>query len=262
MNEDGCGDVVRRYEEVKGRVAAAAERSGRSPDRIYLVAVTKHASPSQVRTLHHAGHADFGESRMQHFVRLASQIDEYRGRQRDLHGDESLPESVRWHFIGHLQRNKVRRIMSTARLTHSIDSLRLAEEIQRTHVEEESPAEVLVQVNVAGERSKHGVAPAAAPHLVDQIRTMLGVRVRGLMCMAPRVEDPEEVRPVFKRAREIFDEIQRHSEGSFDLLSMGMSDDFEVAIECGANIVRVGTAIFGTPEEIAATAAAHGEEVG
>jgi len=257
---DGCGDVLRRYDEVKSRIAAAAERSGRAPERIYLVAVTKNASPSQVRTLHHAGHTDFGESRMQHFVRLASQIEEYRARQRDLHGDDTLPEAVRWHFIGHLQRNKARRVLASARLTHSIDSLRLAEEIQRAHVDEESPAEVLVQVNVSGERSKHGVAPAAAQHLVDQIHTMLGVRVRGLMCMAPKADNPEDARPVFSRAWELFEDIRRTAPSSFDLLSMGMSNDYEVAIECGANIVRVGTAIFGTAEENSAALAEPVEE--
>ncbi|MDP7030091.1 MAG: YggS family pyridoxal phosphate-dependent enzyme [Phycisphaerales bacterium] len=244
---DGCDGVGARYDSVKERIVSAAKRAGRDPARVYLIAVTKHATPAQVRILHRKGHADFGENRMQHFVRMASQIDEFRTRQRELHGDLDLPEAVRWHFIGHLQRNKVKRVVGAARLIHSVDSLKLAEEIQACHRDESPPIEVLVQVNVSGEKGKSGVAPAAAPHLVDQIRTMLGVNVRGLMCMAPFDEDPESSRPVFSRAKELFDDTRsRVGDEGFDLLSMGMSNDFEVAIECGANIVRVGTAIFGT----------------
>jgi pyridoxal phosphate enzyme (YggS family) len=243
---NGSEDVGVRYDEVKERVAAAATRSGRDPSNVYIVAVTKNATPAQVRILHRKGHSDFGESRMQHFVRMASQIDEFRARQRELHGDLDLPESLRWHFIGHLQRNKVRRVLGAARLVHSVDSLKLAEEIHACHRDDGPVAEILVQVNVSGERGKYGVAPAAASHLVDQVRTMVGVRVRGLMCMAPLGEDADDARPIFTRAWELFDEI-RHATGDsrFDLLSMGMSNDYEAAIECGANIVRIGTAIFG-----------------
>lgn len=253
---DTCTDVAERYEEVKERIRLAAERGGRDPKKIFLIAVTKNASPAEVRVLHRLGQVDFGESRMQHFVRMASQIDEFRSRQRELHGGRDIPESIRWHFIGHLQRNKVRRVLSTARLVHSIDSLKLAEEVHEVHSGEAPPSDVLIQVNVAGEKAKQGVAPAAAGHLVDQIRTMLGVRVRGLMCMAPYSEDAEITRPVFTRARELFDDIKKmHGGDGFELLSMGMSNDYEVAIECGANVVRVGTAIFGGPvveEEVAA----------
>jgi pyridoxal phosphate enzyme (YggS family) len=243
---NGAEDVGARYDEVKERIAAAASRSGRSPESIYLVAVTKNATPAQVRILHRKGHCDFGESRMQHFVRMASQIDDFRSRQRELHGNLDLPESIRWHFIGHLQRNKVRRVLGAARLVHSIDSLKLAEEVHAVHQGDAPAAEILVQVNVSSERGKFGVAPAAAGHLVDQVRTMLGVRVRGLMCMAPLSEDADAARPVFTRARELFDDIRKSTgDSTFDLLSMGMSNDYEAAIECGANVVRVGTAIFG-----------------
>jgi pyridoxal phosphate enzyme (YggS family) len=150
-------------------------------------------------------------------------------------------------MIGHLQRNKARKIVGQARLIHSVDSLRIAEEIQQCSVRLDEPVEVLVQVNVSGERQKYGVAPAAAAHLLEQIDTMIGIRARGLMCMAPMAEDPQTLRPVFERARELFEEIRRSGAAGerFDLLSMGMSSDFEVAIECGANLVRVGSAIFG-----------------
>jgi pyridoxal phosphate enzyme (YggS family) len=254
---DTCATVAERYELVKERIRQAAVRGGRDPDKVYLVAVTKNATPSEVRVLHRLGQIDFGESRMQHFVRMASQLDEFRDRQHELHGGLDIPDSIRWHFIGHLQRNKVRRVLQTARLVHSVDSLKLTEEIQGVHRDDDPPTEILIQVNIAGDRGKQGVAPAAASHLVDQVRTMLGVRIRGLMCMAPLSEDPEMVRPVFVRARELFDDIRHTSEGDgFDLLSMGMSNDYEVAVECGANVVRVGTALFGSRSESDAAEAA------
>ena len=247
---DTCAGVAERYELVKECIRRAAERGGRDPEKVFLVAVTKNATPTEVRVLHRMGQIDFGESRMQHFVRMASQLDEFRCRQRELHGGIDIPESIRWHFIGHLQRNKVRRVISTARLVHSVGSLKLAEEIQSTHRDDTPPIEILIQVNVSGEKGKQGVAPAAATHLVDQVRTMLGVRIRGLMCMAPFSTDPETSRPVFIRARELFDDIRRSGgREDFNLLSMGMSNDFEIAVECGANLVRVGTAIFGAPSE-------------
>jgi PLP dependent protein len=150
-------------------------------------------------------------------------------------------------MIGHLQRNKVRKIVGLARLIHSVDSLRLAEEIQLAATKVDEPIEVLVEVNTSGEKSKFGIAPAAARHLIDQIDTMMNIRVRGLMCMAPLVEDPEQARPTFERCRDLFEEIAKVAAVGerFNILSMGMSNDFEVAIECGANMVRIGSAIFG-----------------
>jgi pyridoxal phosphate enzyme (YggS family) len=186
---------------------------------------------------------------MQNLLQRAAQIDEFLQRQRQLRGPKAgdMPRTVRWHMIGHLQRNKVRKVVEMARLIHSVDSLRLAEEIQAAAIKLEAPIETLVQVNISGEKSKFGVAPAAARHLIDQMESMINVKVRGLMCMAPLMDDPEQVRPVFQRAKELFDDIVRTGEGGdrFDILSMGMSTDYEVAIECGANMVRVGSAIFG-----------------
>ena len=160
-------------------------------------------------------------------------------------------ERLRWHMIGHLQRNKARRVVDIVRLIQSVDSLRLAEELQVAAYRREEPVEVLIQVNTSGERAKYGIAPAAAAHLVEQIDTMMTLRPRGLMCMAPMADDPETVRPVFERCRELLEEIRSDGLGGdrFDILSMGMSNDFEVAIECGANLVRVGSAIFGPAAE-------------
>ena len=255
-------DTMRRYEEVRERLANAATRGGTDPDRVVLVAVTKYASIAQVRELIEAGHVDFGESRMQHFIQFAAQIEDFLDRHRELGGGQ-VPDAVRWHFIGHLQRNKVRKIIPLTRLIHSVDSLRLAEEIQNCPGERQGPSEILIQVNTAGEKGKFGIAPAAISHLIDQVDTMLNVRVRGLMCMAPAVEDPETLRPTFLRTRELFEEIRSSGAAgdSFDILSMGMSSDFEVAVECGANVVRVGSAIFGErTEETAVEAVATGDD--
>jgi pyridoxal phosphate enzyme (YggS family) len=243
--------LKQRYETVCGRIADAAARAGRRPESVVLTAVTKFASIDQIRELIELGQTDFAENRVQALTHRVAQIDEFLQRHRQLHSSRhiSLPGQLRWHMIGHLQRNKVRRVLDLVRLIHSVDSLRLAEEIQVAASRREEPVEVLVQVNVAGEKSKHGVAPAAAGHLVEQLDTMMSIRPRGLMCMAPLVEDPETVRPVFERCRELLEDIRSRGLGGpqFDILSMGMTNDFEVAVECGANVVRVGTAIFGPP---------------
>lgn len=250
-----------RFDAVRSRVAEAARRAGRRPDEILIVAVTKFAEPDQIRRLIELGHRDFGENRVQHLVQRASMIAEYLSRRRVLpHAHEAHapgpalgPGDVRWHMIGHLQRNKARKCMEFCRLVHSVDSLRLAEEIQQIALKREKPIDVLVQVNCSGEESKHGVHVPAAAHLAAQIETMVYVRVRGLMTMAPLIPDPAEARRVardcFARCRELFEEIRTTGvgEGQFNILSMGMSGDFEEAIAEGANLVRVGTAIFGEP---------------
>ncbi len=258
-----------RYERIKDRAAEAAIRSGRRPEDVIVVAVTKHAEPDQIRELIRLGHIDFGENRVQQLLQRAAMIDEWLGRHQAMpsaripagetlfserpRGGEpagSMPDRVRWHMIGHLQRNKVRKVLEVSRLIHSVDSLRLAEEIQQFVVKRDVEADVLVQVNVAGEEQKYGCAVPAAMHLAEQLDTMINVRVRGLMAIAPFTEDPEQTRPIFARARELFEEIRDSGlgEGAFNILSMGMSGDFEVAIEEGANIVRVGSSIFGERE--------------
>jgi hypothetical protein len=243
-----------RFQDIRDRIDAACDRSGRSKQSVILVAVTKHASMDQIRTLMEMGHADLGENRVQHLEQRAAQLDEFLKRHKQLGTPKSkgVPDQARWHMIGHLQRNKVRKVVNLVRLIHTVDSLRLAEEIQAAATRREEPIEVLVQVNVVGESQKHGVAPAAAHHLIEQMDTMLNVRPRGLMCMAPAVENPEDARNCFQQCHELFDDISKTGVAGdrFDILSMGMSDDFEVAVECGANIVRVGRAIFGEkPEE-------------
>ena len=253
------GTLRERLDSVKERIAAAATQAGRDPREIALVAVTKHASMDQIRELIGLGHVDLGENRVQQLMQRAAQVDEFLSRRRQLPesaGTGEHPSQARWHMVGRLQRNKVRKAVELSRLIHGVDSLRLAEEIQSVAVRREQPVEILIQVNVAGEAAKGGVAPAAARHLVDQIDTMVNVRPRGLMCMAPLDDggeaSPELARRTFDRCRELFDDIRAAGSGGerFDLLSMGMSGDFEIAIASGANLVRVGSSIFGaTPSE-------------
>jgi hypothetical protein len=244
-------DALRqRYDAVREGIAAAAERSGRRAEDVILVAVTRTASIDQIRQLVSWGHMDLGEDRVQPMAQHGAQLDEFLQRHREFpsarHGD--VPDQIRWHMIGHLQRNKARKIIERVRLVHSLDSLRLAEELQAIAASRlQSPLEILVQVNVGGGRQKAGIAPAAVAHLIDQLDTMFNLRARGLMCPSPGVEDPEDARPVFTRCRELFDDIRRAGIAGdrFDILSMGTSRDYETAIECGANVVRVGRAIFG-----------------
>jgi hypothetical protein len=238
--------IKERYDSVNERIASAANKVGRSASNIHLIAVTKHATVDEVRQLIDLGHSDFGENRLQHFTQLAVQIEEYVGRRKEL-GEPDLANSIRWHFIGHLQRNKCRRVLPLTRLIHTLDSLRLAEEIQEVAEKRNQVIEVLLQTNISRERQKTGIAPAAVGYLLEQLATMPHIKPRGMMCMAPAGEDPEESRPIFTRCQELFEEMKldKHSGDAFNILSMGMSNDFEIAIECGANIVRVGSALFG-----------------
>ena len=235
-----------RYESVRARIAAAARRGGRSPESVALVVVSKTASLEQVRELVGLGQVDFGENRVQQLVQRAAQIAEFLARRREL---QRTPCTVRWHMIGRLQRNKVKKAVEHSRLIHSVDSMRLAEEIESCATKREEPVDVLVEVNVSGEESKAGISPPAVRHIVAQIDTMVNVRPRGLMCMAPLKSSEAECRGIFERCRELLEDVRRSGAGGerFDLLSMGMSNDFELAVECGANLVRIGSAILGAP---------------
>lgn len=256
--DGGVADAIGlkdRYLAVKDRIARAAKKAGTHPSSIMLVAVTKFAEPDQIRDLIRLGHSDFGENKIQQLVQRAAIIDEWMTRQKTMHGGaqasgQASTTPVRWHMIGHLQRNKARKAVELCRLIHSVDSLRLAEELQQIAHRREKPIEVLVQVNCSGENSKFGCAIGAAVHLADQIETMVQVKVRGLMTMAPYSSNPEDSRSTFGRCRELYEDIVQSGAVSpqFNILSMGMSGDFEVAIQEGANLVRVGTALFGEPK--------------
>jgi len=246
--QDANGTTLKqRYNDVKSRIAAAAKRVGRRPEDVMLVVVSKSGTVEQIRELMQMGQVDFAENRVQQLLQRAAQIDEWRARHAELGG---TAPAIRWHMIGTMQRNKVKKAVEVTRLVQSVDSLRLAEELQVAAAKRETPVEVLVEVNVSGESSKHGVAPGAARHLVAQIETMVNVRARGLMCMAPLEGGPAAARPCFERCRELYEDIRQTGAGGehFNILSMGMSGDFEVAVECGANLVRVGGAVIGPPQ--------------
>ncbi|TVQ63815.1 MAG: YggS family pyridoxal phosphate-dependent enzyme [Phycisphaerales bacterium] len=247
-----------RYTEVKQRIDDALARSGRRGERVLTVAVTKYADPEQVRALVDMGHRDLGENRVQHLLQRVAMLDEHMARRRVLGrtlasretGGVGGDEPIRWHMIGHVQRNKAKKAVELCRLIHTVDSLRLAEDLHAIGAKQDRAIDVLVQVNVSGEESKSGCLLPAARALCEQIDTMVGLRVRGLMTMAPYSDNPEDARPHFARLRDLLEDVQKAGvgEGKCNLLSMGMSGDYEVAIEEGANIVRVGSALFGPRE--------------
>lgn len=233
-------DNLKRIEQ---RIALACQRVGRRPSSVTLVAVTKYASLDIIRTLVDIGIADLGESRVQEFTKRAAAVNEWL-RRRPL--DSGPPGRPRWHMVGHLQRNKVKALLPWADMIHSVDSLRLAEEIDLQSGKLERTTPILLQVNLTNDPSKGGIAVAATTHLAEQIDSLEHIELRGLMAMAPLTEDVQAVKSVFSRAREVFDEIvaQQLCGPAFRDLSLGMSQDFEYGIEAGATYVRIGSALF------------------
>ncbi|MBK7920821.1 MAG: YggS family pyridoxal phosphate-dependent enzyme [Veillonella sp.] len=215
---------------VQQRMADAMRRAGRV-DSALLVAVTKNHPVSAVEEVARLGVTHVGENRVQ----------EAKEKQLTYNG----PQLV-WHLIGHLQVNKVRQAVPMFDLIHSVDSRKLLEEIEKVAVKHDKVQDVLLQVNVAREESKSGLSVEEFPEVRDFASTLPHVRVRGLMCMAPFYDNPEDARPIFKVANALYENMKRfYPNGQIKYLSMGMTHDFEVALEEGANIVRVGTAIFG-----------------
>jgi pyridoxal phosphate enzyme (YggS family) len=200
----------------------------------------------QIREILQLGVGDLGESRVQVLTQRAAQINEFFQRQQG-RSDMVLPPRLRWHMIGHLQRNKVKYVLGIVDLIHSVDSLRLAEELDAQAGKHGRKVPVLLQVNASGESTKFGVAVGAAIHLAEQITTMKNLQLVGLMTMAPLTADASVARQTFARTREIFEEMRWQKIGgtAFRHLSMGMSNDFEQAILEGATMVRIGTALFG-----------------
>ncbi|MEM9082677.1 MAG: YggS family pyridoxal phosphate-dependent enzyme [Planctomycetota bacterium] len=256
------GTLETRYEEVMQRVREAAERSGRTAESILTVAVGKYAELEDIRTLIAMGHRDFGESRVQQLVHRAVMIEEQIDREHRMprvtaegagisKQDPLLSgDDLRWHMIGRLQRNKAKKLIGVARLVHAVDSLKLADELQQYAIKKDIETDVLVQINSTDEADKGGVAMPAAPHLAQQIDDMFPLRIRGYMTMGPTSRDRAQTQDAFERTADLFRETAKTGlgDGHFNILSMGMSGDYEMAIEAGANIVRVGSAIFGERE--------------
>lgn len=229
MNQP-TSEIALNYLDVKRRVEEAAIKSGRAKDAVTLIAVSKTKPVSDIKQAVEAGAFRLGENKVQEIM------EKY----------DSFPD-VEWHLIGHLQTNKVKYIIDKVKLIHSVDSLRLAQEISKRAKQHGTTMDILVEVNIGGEESKSGVAPEEAEELCLDIAKLENISVKGLMTVAPIVENSEDARVYFRKMNKLFVDIRDKSYDNIDMeyLSMGMTNDFEVAIEEGANLVRVGTAIFG-----------------
>ena len=217
--------------DVEAKIVKACENSGRQRDDVTLIAVSKTKPVETLKEAYDLGVRVFGENKVQELT------DKY----------EALPKDIQWHMIGHLQRNKVKYIIDKVALIHSVDSIRLAETIEKEAAKHNITANILIEVNVAKEESKFGLMPEELPAFVEHISKFSHIRVKGLMTIAPFVENPEENRPVFAHLRKLSVDIAKKNIDNItmSILSMGMTNDYQVAIEEGATMVRVGTGIFG-----------------
>ncbi|MBD5445078.1 MAG: YggS family pyridoxal phosphate-dependent enzyme [Lachnospiraceae bacterium] len=223
--------IQENIKHVEGKIAAACTKSGRNPEDVTLIAVSKTKPISMIKEAYDYGCRDFGENKVQELV------DKW----------EQLPKDIRWHMIGHLQRNKVKYIVDKVYLIHSVDSIRLAEEISKEAVKKDVTVSILVEVNVAEEESKFGTTCEEVYKLVEEIAKLPNIVIKGLMTIAPYVENSEENRQYFEKLHQIYvDIVDKNIDNVYmDELSMGMTGDYEVAVTEGATYVRVGTGIFG-----------------
>ncbi len=214
---------------IKSRIKAACKRSGRSVDEITVIGVTKTFEADKITEAIECGIENVAENRVQELVRKYDQV-----------------EGVNWHLIGHLQTNKVKYIADKVTLIHSVDSLKLAEEIDKQAEKHDRVIDVLVEVNVSGEESKFGVSPDDLHNILSEIGKFPNIKVQGLMTMAPLLADKDEIRQIFKKMYKIFidNRAKKYNNINMGILSMGMSNDFEIAIEEGATMVRIGRAMF------------------
>ncbi|MBT7958876.1 MAG: YggS family pyridoxal phosphate-dependent enzyme [Akkermansiaceae bacterium] len=215
---------------IRNRVKQAAERAGRDPRSVQLLVVSKTWPADKVAVVADAGHTCFGENKVQEAEGKVPQ----------------LPQNLNWHLIGHLQRNKVRKALRHFNTIHSIDSLKLARHTSHVAMELGEKPNIYLQVNLAEEENKNGYVISELKRDINDLLALPSVSIVGLMCIPPAAESSEQMRPWFVKMRELRDELEDHTGAVFPGLSMGMSSDFEVAIEEGATIVRVGSAIFGT----------------
>lgn len=220
-----------QLQEVEKRIQAACDRAGRKREEVTLIAVSKTKPVETLQEAYDLGVRIFGENKVQELTAKY----------------EALPKDIHWHMIGHLQTNKVKYIIDKAELIHSVDSLKLVETIEKEAAKHDLIADILVEVNVAEEESKFGMKMEEVIPFVEKVSAFPHVRVRGLMTIAPFVEDPEENRSIFADLHKLYIDIKKknHDNDTVSVLSMGMTNDYEVAIEEGATMVRVGTGIFG-----------------
>lgn len=220
-----------QIKEVQAKMSSACLRAGRAPKDVTLIAVSKTKPAEMLEAVYEAGIRDFGENYVQELVDKM----------------DVLPQDIRWHMIGHLQRNKVKYIVGRVAMIHSVDSLRLAQEIHKESLKKGITTDILIEVNAAGEENKFGCAIQDTESLILQVADLSGIRVRGLMTSAPNVENAEKNRKYFRQLKQLCVDINAKNIDNvhMDVLSMGMTNDYVVAVEEGATMVRVGTAIFG-----------------
>ena len=223
--------VTESLKEVEKKVEEACKRAGRERSEVTLIAVGKTKPVEMLQEIYDTGVRDFGENKVQEMM------DKY----------EVMPKDIHWHMLGHLQRNKVKQVLPHAVLIHSVDSLRLAEQIDQEAEKLGITAKILLEVNVAKEESKFGMMPEEVPEMVEQISLLPHLQIEGLMTIAPFVDDPEKNRPVFQKLYQLSVDIKKKNIDNVNMsvLSMGMTGDYQVAVEEGATMIRVGTGIFG-----------------
>ncbi|MFZ5596370.1 MAG: YggS family pyridoxal phosphate-dependent enzyme [Bacillota bacterium] len=223
--------LTEKLDKIRQEIYNSAVKAGRKAADIKIVAVTKNVTVERIAEAVRGGVYDLGENRVQEL----------------LSKQPHLGPGVRWHLIGHLQTNKVRAVVGKTVLIHSLDSWRLAVELDGRSTERGIVTDVLVQVNVSGEDTKYGLSVRETADFIKEVSGLSGISVRGLMTIAPQVSDPEQVRPVFRELRSLYDNIKSREipRVSMDFISMGMTNDYRVAVEEGANILRIGTGIFG-----------------
>ncbi|MCR5626724.1 MAG: YggS family pyridoxal phosphate-dependent enzyme [Lachnospiraceae bacterium] len=223
--------ISEKLKEVEENIAKACEKAGRNREEVTLIAVSKTKPVEMLKEAYDLGIRDFGENKVQELV------DKY----------EKLPKDIRWHMIGHLQRNKVKYIIDKVVLIHSVDSIELAKEISKQAVKHNITANILIEVNIAGEESKFGVQPQDAVSLAVEIISLPNIAVRGVMCIAPFVANCEENRKYFQNLCKLDVDISKKISNNTEvnIISMGMTNDYPVAVEEGSTMVRVGTGIFG-----------------
>lgn len=225
-------DLEKNLISVKRRIKDACDRVDRNPEDITVVAISKTSPFSQVMELNKLHQIDFGESKVRELRNKYYNISfQYEGK-------------INWHLVGHLQSNKVKDVIAFIHLIQSIDTFRIAEEIDINAKKINRTISILIQVNTSGEEQKYGVSPSEAVSLCKQISLLENIRVKGLMTIAKLTDDQEVIRANFRQLRKLFDELKPDMK-DFEYLSMGMSGDFEIAIEEGANMIRLGSAIFG-----------------
>ncbi|MFQ5914117.1 MAG: YggS family pyridoxal phosphate-dependent enzyme [Nitrospinota bacterium] len=233
------GLIAHNLEQVQHRMAEASIRAGRDPSSVKLVAVTKTVSPEKILEAFSCGAEIFGENRVQESLEKVPLVEKALGTSL------SGRPGPRWHMVGHLQRNKARLVIGTFELIHSVDSLALIEELEKRAAARGARMKALLQVNVAGEAPKSGCRPEEVEGLAIAVENSPHLDLEGLMTMPPLPQDAEESRPWFRKVRELRDRLVDSGRGELRELSMGMTADFEVAIEEGATLVRIGSAIFG-----------------